>query len=450
MKNLKFTFLSMLITLFLVTACTNNEPVTEDQQQTEESQSISIALNQLSNQFDLNGNVSQTNNPAGNIVLDFCFDFVYPLTLSFNNDATVEVTDLNGLIDIIIASTEDLYINGIAFPFDVETFNDDSNTIEVVTINNEEEFIDLIEDCDFGDFETCECFEIYEPVCVEITDPNGNAFTVTYPNACYAECDGFDEDNFLEDCANDYNPGGGFDCFEFVFPLDIIINNGTIISINSLEELGNVSYDIYNFDFVYPFNVALSNGTLLTINGPEDIEGLLGDCYDDDGGDDDCEECENAPIDPICIEYTTLNGETEIIPFPNLCYAECAGFSEDDIVDCDDDNNPGDACSMNNSDNIAYVFAQCQTWEAIVGNEVFDYLFNTDGTLEIYNQNSDLITSGTWEITVDDGSNSVVMIIETISPNFTTVWFFINCDEEGGFEIITNGGVASEISAACD
>lgn len=333
MKKLKFAFLSMFMALFLVTACTNDEPALEEQQETEESQSISTALNRLNQQFDQNGNVTQTDNPAGNIVLDFCFDFVYPLTLSYNNDTTVTVEDLSGLIDVMLASTEELYISGIAFPFNVETFNDDTNAIEVVTINNEDEFIALLDSCGFDDIETCECFEVYDPVCVEITDPNGETFTVTYPNACYAECDGFTEEDFAENCEEDYYCPES-QCFTINFPLSVIINDETI-TVNSDEELGTVLYDAYDFEFVYPFTVTLENEDVVTINNSDDIETLLEDCYGEFNGNDDCEDCENEAVDPVCVEVTNPNGSTEVVVFPNACTAFCVGFTQDDIVECD-------------------------------------------------------------------------------------------------------------------
>lgn len=333
MKKLKFTFLSLFLALLLVTSCTNNEPITDNQQLTEESQSISTALNRLSEQFDQNGNVIQTDNPAGNVVFDFCFDFVYPLDLSYNNGTTVTVNDLDGLIEVMINSTEELYINGISFPFNVETYNEETNAIEIVTINNEEEFASLVEDCDFDDIETCECFEDYNPVCVEISDPNGETFTITYPNACYAECDGFTEEDFSENCEEDYYCPE-LQCFTLNFPLSVIINDETII-VSSEEELGTVLYDAYDFDFVYPFTVTLENEDVVTINNSEDIETLLEDCYGEFNGNEDCEDCEDQPEDLVCVEVTSPNGQTEVITFPNLCTALCVGFTQDDIVNCD-------------------------------------------------------------------------------------------------------------------
>ena len=207
MKNFKVSIFSVLIVLLAFTSCTNEETIVDTQQNTEESESITTTLGRLSQQYDENGNVDQTNNPAGNIVFDFCFDFVYPIELSFNTGTTVTVNSLDELIDIYSSSTENLFINGIAFPFQVETYNENSNTLEIETINNEDEFFSLLEDCNFDEIEDCYCTEEYDPVCVNVTDLDGELFTISYPNACYAICDGFTEDDFSEECEQDYDSG---------------------------------------------------------------------------------------------------------------------------------------------------------------------------------------------------------------------------------------------------
>jgi len=344
MKKIKLGLLSFLFAVLAVTSCTNNEPVA-DQQAIEESPSIVTSLSELRQKFNSEGNFTTENNPAGNIVFDFCFDFVYPLDLSYNNGTTVSVNSLDELVDIILASTDELYINGIAFPFDVEVYNDDSDAIEIVTINNEDDFIDLLDDCDFDDPQECACFEEYDPVCVEITDPNGDTFTITYPNECYAACDGFGEDDFIEDCEDDYYTGGDLFCFEFNFPFDVIINEDTVVTINSLDDLFNATYDVYDFDFVYPFNVTTEDG-IETIENSEAFESLLEDCFDiyDDDYNEECEECDEEDYDPVCIEITSPSGENEIVTLPNMCYALCLGYTQNDIVECGNDNNLPDEC----------------------------------------------------------------------------------------------------------
>lgn len=279
MKNLKLFLLSFAFIASILTSCTNDDAVVEAQN-IEASESITTSLARLSEQFTSEGDVIPSQNPTGNIVFDFCFDFVYPLDLSYNSGTTVTVNSLNDLIEVLINSTNDLYINGISFPFNVETYDDASDAIVVVTINSEADFISLLEGCDFNNVSPCECYEVYDPVCVEIVAPNGDTFLMTYPNACYAECDGFTEADFAENCVEDYNSPGGNGCFSFNFPLTITTDDGQIITVNSQEELDNALYNAYYFDFEYPFDVTLSDdGNVVSINSGQDFEDLLENCF---------------------------------------------------------------------------------------------------------------------------------------------------------------------------
>lgn len=211
MKLFKSFLTLVFVSLLFMTACTNNEPLIEEPQ-TQESESITTSLNRLGQEYDEDGNLIMTLNSTGNLVFDFCFEFVYPLNLSYNNGSTVSVNSVEELVVIIINSSPELFINGIAFPFDVETYNESTNAIEVSTINNEDEFINLIENCSFDNNDPCNCTNIYDPVCVEILDAAGESLIIEYSNSCFASCDGFNENDFVE-CEDDgciytyeYNP----------------------------------------------------------------------------------------------------------------------------------------------------------------------------------------------------------------------------------------------------
>ncbi|WP_299523144.1 hypothetical protein [Winogradskyella sp.] len=448
MKKIKLGFLSFTFALLALTSCTNNEPVVQDQQVTEESQSIVTSLNQLSQQVDPNGNFTSQSNPAGNVVFDFCFDFVYPLTLSYNNGTTVTVESLNDLVNVILNSNQELFVNGIAFPFDVEVYNEDTDAIVIVTIDDEDDFIDLLDDCDFDDFEECACYEVYDPVCVEITDPNGEVFVITYPNDCYAACDGFDEDDFIEDCENDYYPGDLF-CFEFNFPLDIVIDGDTIVTVDSLEDLGNAIYDVYDFNFVYPFDVTTEDG-IETIEDEDDFEDLLEDCYDDYDDDDpyeECDECDDEEFDPVCIEISTATG-TEIVVFPNICYAICEGFTQNDVVE-DCDNNGAQDCDEND---IVSNLVECE-WYAYSsllsqGSEL-DMTFNSNGTLTVELED-DTTISGTWEI-VSNPSGELFMsfaLAEPLDAISNLDWTVVQCGEE--FILLESNNEFIALEKDCD
>ena len=344
MKNIQLTLLSFLFTVFIFTSCTNNEDIVEPQN-TDESTSITTALAELGYRFNNDGSLNSEANPANNIIFDFCFDFVYPLNLSYNTGATVTVNNLDDIIEVIINSTDDLYINGIAFPFDVETYNDTSGSIVVQTINNEDDFIALLESCDFDNVPSCLCTEEYMPVCIEIETGSNESFIITYPNACYAECDGFTSEDFLEECVDDtYNGPDDDECFTFIFPLSIITDDGETITVNSEEELDISLYNAYYFDFVYPFSIMMNDatGVIITINNEQEFYEVLDNCYD--YWNDDC-NCTDE-IDEVCVEIITATGQIITYTFPNACWAECEGFSAEDFVEC------GNTGSCNCTDEI--------------------------------------------------------------------------------------------------
>ena len=69
------------------------------------------------------------------------FDFVYPITLSYNNGTTITVTSYEGLIEVLTSENENLYIEGISFPFQIVLASDGS----IITINNEDEFWEVLD-----------------------------------------------------------------------------------------------------------------------------------------------------------------------------------------------------------------------------------------------------------------------------------------------------------------
>jgi len=149
--------------------------------------------------------------------------------------------------------------------------------------------------------------EPFEFVCV--LDDDGEIFP--FPNACFAECEGYTSNDFVEcegytsddftECDN--NPwGNDCDC-DFEFEPVCVDVNGEIL----------------------PF----PNACLAECEGFTDFV----DCDSITFPGNPCPDCDDEPIEPICVE--TAPGI--ICPFPNLCYAECEGYTIDQVVDCDND-----------------------------------------------------------------------------------------------------------------
>ncbi len=546
MKTLKLYVLSLVLVAGLCSSCSKDDSVTQDQN-IQETQAITTSLNRLAGQFNSSGDVVPSANPSGNIVFDFGFDFIYPLNLSFNNGTSVTVNSLEDLIQVLINSTDDLFINGIEFPFDVEVYDENTDSIIVVTINNEDEFLELLESLDWENDDDCNCYEIYEPVCVEVTDPYGTTFVITYPNDCYALCDGFTPNDFVNNCEDDYNNSGGFECFEFNFPLSIITDTNETITVNSQEELDNALYNAYYFDFVYPFEVTDAEGNVEVIEDGEDLIDLLEDCYDDYEGcfleiefiedalmfcdvfevevyqsngnvqdsydvefnengvltvngeptvvDEgtwsvsitdntnvltidglqtftllngtwllsDCDEfeleftngdsfisfdldCDDVVIepcddcsdeyDPVCVEVEE-NGVITYYSFQNACYAECEGFTQEDFVDCNGNN---EGCTV---DVVLAILLECP-WRV---NDATIYDFDDNGEVTI--TGSGLTTVGAWNIYLSNNGYPIVNIEANIG-NFNDEWHFIDCNLQNNLQVNSTNNPIAVVVPDCD
>jgi hypothetical protein len=540
MKTFKIAFLSLLVVFTTFTSCSDNESV-DIPQNGADSSSMRTAINRLSGQLDANGNIDTSRNPTGNMVFDFGFSIQFPITLIYNNGTTVTVNNIDELIDVAANVTDELYIDGVEFPINVEVFNDETGAIEVVTINTEDELEELFDDINFEDGFNCQCTEEYAPVCVEIDDIDGETFVLTFPNACYALCEGFEQADFLDSCEGDYDDNYENDCFEFNFPLNIVTDDGETITIDSLEDLGNITYDMYYFTFEFPLTVTTDDEEVITVENETALFELIEDCYDDYyedceldleavqaalmscdtieveifdtngelvdintvsfnvnnelvvngeptvtdlgswsvsasnesillsmgglgtfvalngswelvdcdydslefandgymihmdldcGNDDDC-DCSDDYM-PVCVD--TGNG---IVEFDNMCELICEGFSQADIVNCEDDGGDNnDDCTE--EDYVAALVA-CGWTSYGDQNEVTEYLFNPAGVVTIIDNDGNTYT-GTWTITLPEEGDAYVSF--AVEGNAVDTWYFLTCDIDT--EVYTNSNTYVE------
>ncbi len=258
MKKIKHFLVLLLISTSLLQSCSSSDDVN-----TQKSSALRIFLKEMKAANNISGR-STNDEPS------MCFEFVYPLSLSYNNGTTVNVQNLDELLSILENESSDLYIDGIAFPFDILVAGNPTP----VTITNEEAFWSVIESCDID----------------------------TY------------DDSISDDS-----------CFTFVYPFSLLTSNNQTVVITSEAALYNFvddnNEDNYITDFVYPFSVVYNNETI-QINNAYEFEEVISNCT--------TTNC-NCPdvIDPVCV-----NVGGQIIEFPNECLAECSGYSSDDFVDC--------------------------------------------------------------------------------------------------------------------
>ncbi len=254
----KILLLFVAVATLLLNSCSSEDSVI-----TEKSSALRLFLKEMKATYNISGRTT-TDEP------EMCFEFVYPITLSYNNGTTIVVSSRDELISILENESDQMYVDGIAFPFEILV----SGNTTAISIADEDAFWDALANCNIE----------------------------TYDDAIDTS-----------------------DCFTFVYPFSIVTNTNqtqVITSEDALHDLiDDCNEDYFFADFVYPFSVVFNNETL-QINNAYEFEELLNNCV--------TSNC-NCPtvIDPVCV--ATPQG---IIEFQNECIAECNGFNSDDFVDC--------------------------------------------------------------------------------------------------------------------
>lgn len=160
--------------------------------------------------------------------------------------------------------------------------------------------------------------------------------------------------------------GGDFDveeCFALNFPVQAITFNvetfeEEIVTVNNESEL----YLIPVFDFVYPITITLSDGAQDTINSTNDFDMLFNECY----GIDNCEDCEENCFEivypnNIVLEngtVVTINNDQEMFEFlENHDQHEFFTFTYPINVESPD----GNQQTVNNDEEFNELFISCYT-----------------------------------------------------------------------------------------
>ncbi|AWI25695.1 Kazal-type serine protease inhibitor domain-containing protein [Flavobacterium pallidum] len=271
MKKIKLLFLFLSVAALALTSCADESPV-NNPVNTDASISLRTTLKQIKKTIGTAGR-----DGSGDQAL--CFNFVYPITLSYNNGTVIEVNSYDGLIALLEAETENFYLEGIQFPFQVQ------EEMTITTINNEDEFMALVQSCGF---------------------------------------DTIDEEIYV------------FDCYDIVYPFSVINQDNETITIHNESELYSFfasptsNSDDYIVDFVYPISLT-ANGQTYEVNNLYELFELFDECE----GNTDC-ICP-ADYNPVCVN----DGFGNTITYSNACHAACDGYTEADFVDCGTNNNCG-------------------------------------------------------------------------------------------------------------
>ncbi len=210
-------------------------------------------------------------------------DFVYPINITYNVDGTTaSIADGEALGEAFASCVPDDGWDENFFPaflideesscyqmvYPVNLVDLDGN---VVTANDEDEFIDLIsgyEDILFFQFP------------LSLTDDEGNTVTANDVDELFV---------LLFDCEGGVdNPDGGNpdndDCWDFTYPFSMVDQDGNVYEINSHEDLCSAALYGLELEFVFPLTLANGGGEELVVNNLEELEAAWADCWGYSGG----------------------------------------------------------------------------------------------------------------------------------------------------------------------
>lgn len=147
--------------------------------------------------------------------LDLCFNFIYPINISYKDNSTVNVTSFSQLVQLILTETHDNYMLAMQYPFSVIMANNQQKLI-----TNDNEFDSLIQDCGY--------------------------FTLAFSEI---------KDAYIN-------------CFDFNYPISVIINE-TQYDFNDESDAVNLvdtfNQEVKSFNFVYPFSIKKQNNQNINI-----------------------------------------------------------------------------------------------------------------------------------------------------------------------------------------
>ena len=189
MKNIKL--LLVLVTLSSVTlfSCSDNNSVEKEAVVPSKSVSLRTHLSKMKINHNIHGK-SATDT----------FTFLFPVTFSYSNGTTVTVDSNQALLNLLENETQALYLDGVAFPFQIVVASDNSTT----TVTTESGYETVLE--------------------------NNNIPTV---NSIATQST----------------------CFNFIYPISVIDQNNQPVVINNDTELATYASTHNPINFVYPFTV---------------------------------------------------------------------------------------------------------------------------------------------------------------------------------------------------
>lgn len=216
----------MAVCSFSLSSCSDSSPIENDTPTAQKSVALRTTIFELVKANPLGDRPGNNSTNANRLtpVTPFCFEFVYPLVLSYNNGTAVTVASSEGLWQIIENESPTLFLEGIVFPFQVV------QNLTTFTINSEIEFAGLIDNCGFNNLYD----ELHNTYCFDLVFP----ITLAY-NGQTIVIDSNEELMIFGDAP-------GFDgAIQIVFPISVSYQ-GQTVAINSLFEFYDMASNCSN------------------------------------------------------------------------------------------------------------------------------------------------------------------------------------------------------------
>ncbi len=148
MKNLKLLTFAFTLLMLVFQSCSKNDSTSDTENDNDNdgtanySATIKTVASNLTGKIDQSSGTETASDMSQMLTFNFCFDFVYPVTVRYNDGTTTTISNETQLLSALQNSTTSHYIDGVVFPFQVETAG------STVTINDENAFANILSNCD--------------------------------------------------------------------------------------------------------------------------------------------------------------------------------------------------------------------------------------------------------------------------------------------------------------
>ncbi len=210
----------------------------------------------------------------------FIVDFVYPLDVSFPDGEVSSVSNVEELVELFAECLPDGGWEEGDFPAYLINYDNSCYTLqypldltdtdgETVTVNNEAEFNGAIaEELYFFVFPITLIDEVGEEV---VTENNDEIFTALF------SCNEFDPgDSIIWDWETGFDYIG---CYMIEFPLDVILEDGTTVTVNTHEELCELMLTGSLAGYAFPLTLINVEGEEVIVNNEEEFEEAMEECW---------------------------------------------------------------------------------------------------------------------------------------------------------------------------